>query len=283
MIARQPRQHGFTLVEAIVVIVITGILGAIVATFLRLPVQNYVDSAGRAELADAADTAVRRMVREIRLALPNTVRVQGNAIEFVPTKTGGRYLAADDTLTPPNNPAGDHLNFVDPADLSFRVLGPLQDGPQRIAAGDMVVVNNLMLSGDASNVYAAVSTNRAEVAAVDTASKVITLKANPFAQQNPPMAHPMHRFQVTGQPVTYSCANGVLARHANYGFNAAQNSFPSAAPSILAANVESCEFSYNLIGHTRAALVRLTLTLRRPSGRDGAIRMTQQVHVDNNP
>ncbi|NHZ92615.1 prepilin-type N-terminal cleavage/methylation domain-containing protein [Massilia sp. CCM 8733] len=282
MMTRARRQHGFTLVEAIVVIVITGILGAIVATFLRLPVQNYVDSAGRAELADAADTAVRRMVRDIRLALPNTVRVSGNAIEFVPTKTGGRYLAAEDALVPANNPAGDHLNFVDPADLTFRVLGPLQDGPQRIAAGDMVVVNNLMISGEASNVYAAVPTNRAEVAGVDAASKVITLKANPFATQNPPLAHPMHRFQVTGQPVTYSCANGVLSRHANYGFNAAQNSFPSASPSILATNVEACEFSYNLIG-TRAALVRLTLTLRRPDGRDGAIRMTQQVHVDNNP
>ncbi|NHZ65372.1 type II secretion system protein [Massilia genomosp. 1] len=277
------RQHGFTLIEAIVVIVITGILGAIVATFLRLPVQNYVDSAGRAELADTADTAVRRMVRDIRLALPNTVRVSGNAIEFVPTKTGGRYLAAEDTLVPANNPAGDHLNFVDPADLTFRVLGPLQDGPQQIAAGDLVVVNNLMISGDAANVYAAVPTNRAEVAAVDAASKVITLKANPFASQNPPMAHPMHRFQVTGQPVTYSCANGVLARHANYGFNATQNSYPSAAPALLAANVESCEFNYTLIGNTRAALVRLSLTLRRPDGRDGPIRMTQQVHVDNNP
>ncbi len=286
MIMRQPdksRQHGFTMIEAIVVIVITGILGAIVATFLRLPVQNYVDSAGRAQLADAADTAVRRMVREIRLALPNTVRVTGNAIEFVPTKTGGRYLAAEDVLTPPNNPAGDHLNFVDPTDLTFRVLGPLQEGPQRIAAGDMVVVNNLMISGDVSNVYAAAPTNRAEVAGVDATGKIITLKANPFAQQNPPMAHPMHRFQITGMPVTYSCANGVLSRHADYGFKADQVSAPSAAPAILATNVESCEFNYTLIGNTRAALVRLTLTLRRPDGRDGAIRMTQQVHVDNNP
>jgi MSHA biogenesis protein MshO len=277
------RQRGFTLVEAIVVMVITGILSAIVATFLRLPVQNYVDSAGRAELADAADTAVRRMVREIRLALPNTVRVTGNAIEFVPTKTGGRYLAAEDALVPPNNPAGDHLNFVDPGDLTFRVLGPMQDGPQQIVAGDLVVVNNLMISGDAANVYAAVPTNRAEVAAVDTAGKIITLKANPFATQNPPMAHPMHRFQVVGQPVTYTCANGALTRHANYGFNAVQNGVPSASPALLATNVENCEFSYNLVGNTRAALVRVTLTLRRPDGRDGAIRMTQQVHVDNNP
>ncbi|CUI09233.1 type II secretion system GspH family protein [Massilia sp. P8910] len=274
------RQHGFTLVEAIVVIVITGILGGIVATFLRLPVQNYVDSAGRAELTDVADTAVRRMVRELRLALPNTVRVAGAAgtsIEFVPTKTGGRYLAAEDVE------AGQHLNFVNSADLDFRVVGPLQGGTQQIVAGDTVVVNNMSIDADLANVYAAVPTNRAQVTAVDAPNKLITLAANPFAAQNPPMAHPLHRFQVIGQPVTYSCANGMLYRHANYGYNAVQNPVPSAAPAILATNVESCEFNYFLVGNTRSALVRLTLTLRRANGNDGAIRLIQQVHVDNNP
>lgn len=283
MITRSFRQHGFTLVEAIVVIVITGILGAIVATFLRLPVQNYVDSAGRADLADVADTAVRRMVREIRLALPNTVRVTGNAIEFVPAKTGGRYLAAEDVVAPADSAAGDHLNFVDATDKSFHVVGPMQDGAQQIEPGDSVVVNNMMIEGDTSNVYAAVPTNRAEVESVDMPAKLITLKANPFAAQNPPLAHPQHRFQVSGQPVTYSCANGMLYRHANYGFKAAPSAAPSPAPAILATNVEACEFNYVLVGNTRSALVRLTLTLRRPDGRDGPIRMMQQVHVDNNP
>ncbi|NHZ80345.1 prepilin-type N-terminal cleavage/methylation domain-containing protein [Massilia sp. CCM 8695] len=280
MMPPRSRQHGFTLVEAIVVIVITGILGGIVATFLRLPVQNYVDSAGRAELTDVADTAVRRMVREIRLALPNTVRVAGAAktsIEFVPTKTGGRYLAAEDVE------AGQHLNFVNSADLDFRVVGPLQGGTQQIVAGDTVVVNNMAIDGDLANVYAAVPTNRAQVTAVDAANKLVTLAANPFAVQNPPLAHPLHRFQVTGQPVTYSCANGMLYRHANYGFKAVQDPLPSAAPAVLATNVESCEFDYSVVGNTRAALVRLTLTLRRPSGSDGAIRLIQVVHVDNNP
>ncbi|MDM5180319.1 type II secretion system protein [Massilia sp. DJPM01] len=280
MMPPRSRQHGFTLVEAIVVIVITGILGGIVATFLRLPVQNYVDSAGRAELTDVADTAVRRMVREIRLALPNTVRVAGAAktsIEFVPTKTGGRYLAAEDVE------AGRHLNFANSADLGFRVVGPLQVGTQQIVAGDTVVVNNMAVDGDLANVYAAVPTNRAQVTAVDAANKLVTLAANPFAVQNPPLAHPLHRFQVTGQPVTYSCANGMLYRHANYGFKAVQDPLPSAAPAILATNVESCEFDYSVVGNTRAALVRLTLTLRRPSGSDGAIRLVQVVHVDNNP
>ncbi|MFA6270798.1 MAG: type II secretion system protein, partial [Candidatus Paceibacterota bacterium] len=66
---------GFTLVEAVVAIVITGILAGIVAVFIASPVQGYVDSVRRAELTDAADVALRRMMRDIRLALPNSLRV----------------------------------------------------------------------------------------------------------------------------------------------------------------------------------------------------------------
>ena len=52
---------GFTLVEAIIVIVITGILAAIVAVFIRAPVDGYFDSVRRAELTDTADVALRRL------------------------------------------------------------------------------------------------------------------------------------------------------------------------------------------------------------------------------
>ena len=70
--------RGFTLLEAVLVIVITGIIAAIVAVFIKLPVDSYLDSARRAELTDVADTAVRRMARDIHLALPNSVRNPGD-------------------------------------------------------------------------------------------------------------------------------------------------------------------------------------------------------------
>ena len=93
---RRPR--GFTLVEMVIVIVITGIIGAMVAVFIRVPVQGYIDTTARAALADTADTAARRLTRDVRLALPNSVRVSANGqyLELLLTRTGGRYLSDSD-------------------------------------------------------------------------------------------------------------------------------------------------------------------------------------------
>jgi prepilin-type N-terminal cleavage/methylation domain-containing protein len=86
------RQRGFSLIELVMVIVILGVVGATVAVFMRKPVDAYVDTSRRAALSDLADTAVRRIARDVRRALPNSVRNPSNqCIEFIPTRTGGRY------------------------------------------------------------------------------------------------------------------------------------------------------------------------------------------------
>ncbi len=119
----RPRQRtlsGFTLVEMIVVIVITGILAGVVAIFLRVPVEGYMDSARRAEMTDIADTALRRMGRDLRTAVPNSVRIPAPAgsayIEFLPTRDGGRYRAdptggSGGCAAVPSNVDDDALSF----------------------------------------------------------------------------------------------------------------------------------------------------------------------------
>ena len=62
MSRRRSRSDGVTLIELIVVIVVTAILAGMMATF-ALPMVQALESSRRAELTDIADTAARRIAR----------------------------------------------------------------------------------------------------------------------------------------------------------------------------------------------------------------------------
>lgn len=288
-----PQNQGFTLVEAIIVIVVTAILVGIVTMFMRLPFFAYVDTAARAELVDAADTSLRRIARDVRLSLPNSVRLSadGRYLELLLTKTGGRYLQDDDGL------AGNPLQFdmptlncvstpADPA-CSFSVVGNMPQAPQNIAVNDKIVVYNLGLG--AADAYS--GGNLANVRQVN--GNLISLSTNPFALQSPAMRSPTRRFQVVSTPVTYHCdpldapgGKGLLQRYAGYPISALQMTPPTGSglqTSLLADGVQSCKFEYSSVANLHTGLVGLQLSLKR-SGKDaGVVTLYHQVHVDNTP
>ncbi|WP_181919421.1 type II secretion system protein J [Alkalilimnicola ehrlichii] len=75
---------GYTLVELVLVIVIGGILAGLAANAIVQPITASVKTGWRAVLTDEAATAQQRMVREIRRALPNSVRVADRQrVEFI--------------------------------------------------------------------------------------------------------------------------------------------------------------------------------------------------------
>ncbi|MDC8760398.1 PulJ/GspJ family protein [Janthinobacterium fluminis] len=280
------RQRGFTLVEAVLVMVITGILAGVVAMFIRMPVRNYVDSVARAELSDAADTALRRIARDVRRSLPNSLRiVNGNALELLLTKTGGRYLSAQDEANFAPGVVAPVLSFSDPVALAFSVVGPMPTGTRAIAAGDAVVVYNL--GPDVAEADAYAGSNRATVAQV--AGNTITMAGavNPFAGRS---ESPGRRFQVVTTPVTYFCqggagGTGTLTRIADYPIAAAQaNPGPPAGLSgRLANNVLACAFNFTALANTHSGLLTLTITLQRGDVGDSPVTLSHQIHVDNTP
>jgi len=287
------RHAGFTLVEAVIVIAIIGIIGAIVAVFIRLPVQQYADSVALAEVADEADLALRRMARDIRLALPNSVRVNadGSAIEFLLTKSGGRYLAVEDNLAGAYQP----LDFANGA-LSLTIVGKVITPIDR---NDYFVVYNLGNGITPSDAWQFSGPDRnialvKEPVAKDAVFPLLTLVDNPFSGKPVPMPSPGNRFQIVSGPVTYACARAadgalVLTRYASYAINASQVNPPlNAVAAPVTRRVNNCAgiFSFDSASSAqRTALVGLTLELaaRNNAGATSTIRLVHQVHVDNTP
>ncbi len=257
---RSVRGRGFTLVEAIIVIVLTGILAAVVAVFLRAPVQAYFDVARRAELTDIADTALRRIGRDLRQALPNSVRVTaGNtAIEFIPIKTAGRYREAG---------PGDILDFSSSTDTSFDVIGPGVD----VASGDQIVVYNLGIAG--SDAYAGTS-RRAAASTFGPALINVTFAPAGAAF---PFASPARRFQVVSTPASYICAGGVLTRYWNYNFGITP---PAGNSGVLASHVSGCRFTYEPGVTVQNGMVTLELAITKDNE---TVNLVQQAHVSNVP
>jgi len=289
-------QSGFTLLEAIMVMVITGAIAAVVALFIVSPIEGYMDSAARAELSDVADTALRRIARDVRLALPNSVRTttgaDGNVyMELLLTKTGGRYLSEE------NDPiAGLPLRFSaancagTPADCQFNVLGTWPTGIQAIVPNDEIVVFNLPPGSVPADAYnCGTSCNRARVTNVDAAARLITINNNPFAQQTPRMRSPSNRFQVVTTPVTYVCANRQLIRYWGYPIQATQPEDRTVLPlstannALLATDVATCNFTSNVLNTRNGAMVELQMTMGAATARSGAIHLVHQVLVDNTP
>lgn len=95
MLMRLRKQIGFTLIELISVMVVLGIVMLGVTNFIATGIQIYVDVSERDQLLGDSRFVVERLNRELRNALPNSVRVAGDAnnhcIEFVPIRWSTFY------------------------------------------------------------------------------------------------------------------------------------------------------------------------------------------------
>lgn len=284
------QQAGFTLIEAIIVILITAVVVGMVTMFMRMPFLAYIDVAARAELTDAAETATRRIARDVRLALPNSVRVPADKryIEMLLTKTGGRYLDEDDGL------AGNYLQFERPslncgltpldAGCSFDVVGNMPSAPHNIVVGDRIVIYNLGL--DQADAY--LGANRATISAV--VGNRLTMTNQVFALQSPAMRSPTRRFQIISTPVTYFCdgtragGTGKLLRYSGYAITALQALPPSGGQTVLLADgIVECGFEYESIANVHSALVNVTIEMERANRDTGKVKLFSQIHVDNTP
>ncbi len=266
------------------VIVITGILGTMVAVFIRAPVDGYIDSVARAELTDAGDTALRRIGRDVRVALPNSLRTTSGGstacFELLPTVGGGRYRIAQSSAS-----SGTVLDFSVAGSLFDVLASSNLPPPGGYATTRHAVIYNLGIPGaDAYTIPIPNNNNRAAIGAASdlTAPNITLALPNKF-----PFQSPGNRFHVISDfSVIYSCSAGTLIRSTR-AITAAQLAACPAVGTVLVGNVDcaNSSFSYVPAVSQRNGLLTMTLVLTQPgsAGTQETIRLYQEVHVDNTP
>lgn len=286
--------HGFTLVELIMVIALAGVVAVMISSVLSNPLQSFVDQSRRAELVDLAATALNRMARDVRLAVPNTLRARdAQTIELLLIDQAGRYRAnqhgaAGVRFDPPRCPPS--------GTCSIEVLSAGLNSAQ-VATARWMVIYNIGTSSLGDSVWPPFNQNASAAPAVITpsgvtfshASGALALggaAANNFRFK---FASPQHRFYLARDVVGYRCDNagtdaagngtGVI-RRATFNSLAATYSYSAGSSAVLVDSVAACQFSYAPGTSTRGGLVSLRLTLKK---NNEEIVLLQQVHVDNAP
>ncbi|SEK95728.1 MSHA biogenesis protein MshO [Colwellia chukchiensis] len=193
------RQQGFTLVELVTVIVILGVLSGSISTFLRFGTQSYSDASDREALIASARFVIERLNREVRQALPNSIRTIGDneqCLEFVPIDRSVIYLE----LPVAPEPASNSLEVV------------MLDAP--LLASTQYAVVYALNSADIYNKAAGVVEAFSSVnnsGSKSTPSQINFASAVLFNAESP-----TQRLYLVAGPVSYCIENQAIYRYQDY-------------------------------------------------------------------
>ena len=254
--------RGFTLVELVTVMLVLGILSVGTVRFITDSSSGFVATASRSELATDARFAVERIVREVRDALPNSVRVSGGCLEFVPVVGASSY-----TTLPVASAATSFLSVpVDPL--------PLPAGTRAAVFPDGGVYD-LVSPATVSPVIA--------LGVPDANNEVTVTMAAPhrFVVESP-----ANRYFLVDDPVSFCVDGGQLWRYSDYGFQQVQPTvagLPAAMPGrgLVAQSVTTlAPFTVNDATLTRNAVLSVDVEFARAGDE---VRIEHAVQIRNVP
>ena len=240
------RVAGFTLIEVVTVIVIIGVLASGVASFTKFSTQIYNEASEREQLISSTRFAIERLTREVRNALPNSLRVSANAsgsnntcLEFMPIIDTTLYV--DVAISPEIA-----TNTIEVVDINNFL------NAARLTAANVDDINELSVVVyplNPNDGYAG-SSKLFGVSAFNTSNATITLdSAAQFPQDSP-----IQRLYVvdTNQSVKYCLQATQLTRQRAGNLSV-----------LMAENINSLAFSVADTTLERNAMVQILFTLEK--------------------
>ena len=234
-LAQKRSQHfdairGFSLIEMIVVIVVLGVLATGISTFINFGTQVYSDATTRDQVVSSARFAIERLNREIRTALPNSIRITDNSltgeatakqcIEFTPIVLSTIYT--DIAVAP--EPASNEIKVIAFDETLFNS-----------GFSPNLKVGVYILDTDIDEFYD------------DTSDKVFTLSNSTIAKSGNEWTlklnstetfsknSPTERLYFFNQSVSYCVQGSRLTRHQNYTRNA--DNTPTSTGVLMSENI----------------------------------------------
>jgi len=269
---------GFTLIELILVIIILGVMAVGITGFIKLTTQTYLNASERTELLANARFAVERFNRELRNAVPNSIRINENSntecLEFVPIKASTTYI---------------DIPVVPELALSELTVIPFQgiDGnPYQCSSpcADTLTVYPL----SSNDVY--VNNNQAIAATFPLLSvNLITVNTWQLALNTNSDIHfsadsPTERLYLFSGPVSYCLRDDKLYRYEGYALSNNNYVMPNSDPILMAEYLVPSEvgssFSFSPATLQRNGIVEVQLSFEQ-SGEENVFN--NEVHINNVP
>jgi len=267
-------QRGFTLIEMIMVIIVLSAVSIGVSSFVHFGIDIYRDAVGRDQQIGDSRFLIERLTRELREALPNSVRVSDeagkpNCLEFVPIVASSSYI--DIAVLP--EALSDSVRVVLPA-----AAVPLTAGDKIVIyplEPDEIYVSPTSVSGKVFSLGAGVP---ARVLSGAVVADVSLSKSVQFAADSP-----TERYYIVKDAVSYCAEGSNIKRYSGYWRAGSQQSPALAIASgvLMAENqVNNKPFVYHHDSLTRSAMVQLNFEF---SYDDERLKLYHEVHVVNVP
>jgi MSHA biogenesis protein MshO len=268
------RQHAFTLIEVVMVVVLIGIIAGILAPFITQSVRAYVDTQSRAELVARGRLALERINREIRQAVPNSLEVVGGGIQFLSSRAGGRLVAIDDDFgTAFAVPSRRFIKGVNRTRLYAVATGLAFQASDHLVIGNTSPAN---LKTNSTIVPLAAIENTALVPDGTDQGQILQFANHTFSNDSPgrhfQIADAVHEICLNGAALNWRRSAG------NAGYNNACDA--GAGDPVLVDGVAAATFSYNPGTPVSSGVLRIELRLT-----DGSetIALYHEIHVRNTP